>query len=93
VLLRVVLTGARHEGFRIALDYAEVSGGRVLAEGMACGFVASQLWDSRIVLRGVSSIGVYCRGFSGRMFLYMRVQPVGCSCHLQVVLERFEVRL
>jgi hypothetical protein len=93
VLRGVVLTGARHGGFRIALDYAEVSGGRAFAEGMACGLVVSQLWDSRIVLRGVSSIVGYCRGFSGRMFLHMHVQLVDCSCHLQVVLERFEVRL
>jgi hypothetical protein len=65
----------------------------VLAEGMA--------WDLSLVSVGMVVLGSgscscivgYCRDISGRTCLYMHVQLVYCSCHLQEVLVRVEVRL
>jgi hypothetical protein len=51
----------------------------VLEEGMACGLVAGRIWDSRVVLRGVSTHrGILSRHFMKDM-LYMRAQLVDCS--------------
>jgi hypothetical protein len=65
----------------------------VLAEGIACGLVVGQLWDSRIVLRSVSiHRGVLSRHFMKDLSLHT-CAILNCSCPLQEVLERVEVRL
>jgi hypothetical protein len=53
VVTRDSLIGAPHGRFTTVLDCAGVQA-RVLAEDMACGLVAGQIWDGRVVLTGVS---------------------------------------
>jgi hypothetical protein len=58
------------EGLRLYRSVLRCLAG-VLAEGMACGLVVGQLWDSRIVLRGVSMHrGVLSRHFMRDLSLH-----------------------
>jgi hypothetical protein len=65
----------------------------VLAEGMACGLVVGQLWDSRIVLRGVSMPrGILSRHFMKDLFLHACASG-SLFFSSSKVLERVEVWL